>query len=260
MSAFWTQLWGMARYEMTLHRRRRHLLVIGLVVATLLGTSMLIIAIGIKDFSQLKNHHDAFTDLVLFQTWGPLAILMAFILPIMLADTIPIDHQHRMDEMWASLPITPHAYLLGKIVGLWLALLAVLSALALIMALAWLVVDQHFEIWRYLALWVLGIIPLALLNSALGVLVGASQSSRRYAVLLALAMIGICMMIGVTTTTWWDYVNPLRAPVIEYFLVIEDYTPSNIRTAPEVVLTYGIAIIELLALGLIMPRWMQRAR
>jgi pimeloyl-ACP methyl ester carboxylesterase len=116
-------------------------------------------------------------------------IMIVLLLPLMLAELIPLDRQYRVREIIDALPITRNVYLAGKLLSIWpvVVISMVLSAL-LGGTLTWLQ-NGPYHVGTLAAFWLTGLIPLALLSSQMGVMFPAGQSSRRRAILMSLVAV-----------------------------------------------------------------------
>ncbi len=102
----------------------------------------------------------------------------------MVVDTIPMEHAHQTHELMRSLPVRRAVYLAGKVLGIWLAALSSLTIAVLLSLLAWWLRAGAFHPGPYLDVILVGAIPILLINGAIAVLIGATQSSQRRAVML----------------------------------------------------------------------------
>src|SRR5262245_10313066 len=125
------QLYGLTVYEFRMHWRRRALLIISLALLLMLVVSMLILGDSMRQANGIDPElfRRVATATVLFSTWAPFGSSLAVVLPIMVADTIPLDRQYGVGELLDSFPLPYWVYLTGKLLGVWAAVLAGLGAI-----------------------------------------------------------------------------------------------------------------------------------
>jgi len=261
-----SQLRGMIVYEFKMHWRRRSLLVLTLsmllmaLFTSLFGgesTVNMLDAVSGSSVSE-ENANFAFTIAVMIAVWMPLGVVLAFVLPILISDTIPLDRQYRVDELLNTLPLSPSTYLLGKLLGGWLA---VLSGLALAMVIgtgSWLLQSRAFDLWLFAQTGLVVCLSLTILNGGLGLLLGASQPNRRRAIILTIiAFVIFSVFIGSSSLT---LASPIRWELITYFIPIEteglEELP-DLGITKEVILTIVWGIAELIALFAMLWAWLR---
>jgi pimeloyl-ACP methyl ester carboxylesterase len=116
-------------------------------------------------------------------------VMVILLLPLVLAELIPLDRQYRVREIMDTLPITPNVYLAGKLLSAWPVIVGSLVLSALLSgALAW-VQNGPYRIGTLAAFWITGVIPLALFSSQMGVMLPVRKSHRRSAILMGLAAV-----------------------------------------------------------------------
>jgi ABC-type transport system involved in multi-copper enzyme maturation permease subunit len=228
--------------------------------------------------SQMRSTNDLLTDasydakvefstVLLASFQSVLHIFAILLIPIIVADSIPKDRQYRVRELLNTYPLSDEVYLAGKILGVWCNVLLCLLVLCVAIGISWWVIVHPFTIGDYVTIWLLGILPVALFNSALSVLIAASQPSRRRAVLLGVAFAIICLFImgagmGRTIGTL-DVWNPGRPLALKYYL-LNFSTKGTARAVFDLVslshliLSIGAAAIELLLTGGLVYWWMRR--
>lgn len=113
-------------------------------------------------------------------------VMMLFIAPLLVADSVPLDTQQGMMETLNSLPVTSATYLIGKTLGVCLALsLALLSGSAGAMLIWWLRMGM-FNLLPVFDAILTVTLPLTIITVGLATLIGATQPSRRRAILLVI--------------------------------------------------------------------------
>jgi hypothetical protein len=197
MSQSLRQVWSIAGAEFRLHWRRRALVVITLSLLVLPAMAGLFLR---NEFSaaggsvasviglSAGDARDPVTIAAVYGTWGAVYVVLALLLPPVMAESLPRDQQLGVRELLDSLPLTTGAYLAGKLLGAWLALAAGLGAAMLAIGTLWLVLVGRFNPGPYLNMWLVGALGMAVINSALGVLLAGAQPNRRRAVLMGVAL------------------------------------------------------------------------
>lgn len=137
--------------------------------------------------------------------------LFVAIMP-MLADTIPMDRQLKVRELLETMPLTRDVYLGGKILGVWVGLAVGLGLVAAAFAVYSRVQFGTFNLWLYARLWLVLVLPGALIASGYTVVVNTLSPSRRVAVLLGVALIPLAfgMYYAITMTLFIDLVQVFR--------------------------------------------------
>ena len=222
------QMLAMAGVEFQLHWRRRALLVITLSLLVLPTLSAVFVrgelaASGGTATALGPIGRDSTTVAIVYGTWGALYVVLAVLLPPVVAEAIPRDRQLGVRELLDSLPLTAGAYLAGKLLGAWLALAAALGAAMLVIGALWLVLVGRFSPGPYLHLWLVGALGLALINAALGVLLAGTQPNRRRAVLVGVAVSMVVLFFLGTdlqrdSDTARFLLSPARPALFNYYL------------------------------------------
>ena len=189
--------------------------------------------------------------------------MIILLLPLMLAELIPLDRQYRVREIVDTLPITRNIYLAGKLLSVWpvIAIGMVLSAL-LSGVLVW-TQNGSFHIGVLAAFWITGLIPLALFTSQMSVMLPAGQSSRRRAIPMGLVVSVVslvaCFVLPVN--------GFLFATLIRDGLTLEQLADPLVRAAapsfpdalsPNTLLRIGSTLVIMVAVWVVTVRTMQR--
>jgi hypothetical protein len=269
-SILWAQLRGMAWYEFRMHWRRRGLLVITLAMTVMLGFSMIVLSDGIRHPDNIapELYRQVLTATIIFSTWAPIGITLAVVLPVMVADTIPLDRQHGMRDLLDSTPLSPGVYLMGKLLGVWASVLAGMGAVMVLSGIAWWILGGPFNIGSYFEMWIVGVAGIAILNSGLGVLVCATQPNRRRAILLSVVLVFLSITFLSGSLQGNDFLgiaSPLRGAIISYYLFnvrqsisTEMIAPAMLTSTNAVLLTIIVGALELAAGWALMTGWMRR--
>ncbi len=275
MQTSFTQLRGMIWYEFRMHGRRRTLAVLLLAFMAITIISVLILSsslnqMGVTADETFRPYISAYAVLA---AWMPLSVGLALVLPVMVADTIPLDRQYGVRDLLDSLPVPRTVYLAGKLFGLWAALLASLTAALTITAVIWVISVGAFDARPYVEMAVIGAVSLALMNGGLGLLAAVGQPSRRRAIVLLVILLAVVLLALPTFMDNWDLrqtygsqvMNPVRMPILNrYFFGIQveaglSLENSTLNPSPEllrdtVLAGFGqVALVWLLAWGWL--RW-----
>lgn len=135
-------------------------------------------------------------------------VLLVIMLLLMNAETIPLDKQYHVRELLNTLPLGHVTYLGGKVLGVWVGLVAgLLVCMVVYIPVAWSRFGA-FDLTTYFGLWGLLLIPCAVFASGLSVLGAAGASTRRAAVLVGIALIpiGLFVFAQVLYTTFIPFV------------------------------------------------------
>jgi hypothetical protein len=213
----------MMRYEMRMQWRRRGVLAVMVVLAAALLLVQLWCAQLTRGvIEKLEVPLDSIADEVfleqatlgLYYGWPVALLLMVLAVPPVAADTIPRDRQIAVGELLDSLPLHRGTYLAGKLLGAWAGVTVGLVGVALLTGLTARLLFGPFYLDAYLALWAVGVVPLALFASGLSVLLASGQPTRRRAVLVSIGFATCCVaMLFTTTGTVRDAISLARPSV-----------------------------------------------
>lgn len=256
------QIRGIALYEFRMHWRRRALKVVTIALALMLA--FIIVVSTNEDSRQIiqsanldaSDVQAVLSFTIVFATGATVTMIVAFIIPVAFADTIPLDQQSGVRELLDAMPLPIWGYLAGKLAGLWLAVGSAMLGLMLASAAGWWVFVGAYDLGAYASLWLVGVGALIVLNGGFALLLTATQPNRRRAVLL---IIGVMIVLIFTLGTSGRgeplaYLNPLRMPIILYYLS----GPEALFTSPgrygmaDVLLTIAVGLVELAMLGGVM--------
>lgn len=263
------QILGMASYEFRMHWRRRTLQVatlsligLNLVVLLVLGNSMeqYLAQFGTLDPNTPHN--------VVPFLWVTIYFVILVLFGPLMAEVIPLDHHLGVRELLDSLPLNRETYLAGKLLGMFLALLSGIAVSAIVLGtVAWLVFGG-FEIAPYIQMWLVGVIPLVLLNPGLSLLLAAGQPTRRraaaigggFAILsLSFFVASIRAVLDGNTNALLDSINPARPAILRYFMpaASNGATLSMLSSSAsgDVVLAVVAGLAELLIAAAIIWYW-----
>ncbi|MCB9451575.1 MAG: ABC transporter permease [Anaerolineaceae bacterium] len=246
------QIAGIVRYEFRLHWRGRILFVIMLAILVLSGVGYVMI---------LGNADLPSPGLI---TSALLIIMLIFLLPVVVSDTIPKDRQLGVRELLDALPVTQGVYLLGKLLGGYGVTFSVLGLIVLPLGIFYGLSPETVSFPPYLEIWFAGAVALVIMNTGLGVLLPTAQPNRRRAIILMVAVLALSVVLsgrsfqGDNITT---FLNPTRLPLIMYYLgdVAHAGSMEVTRFKPvDVWLSIGVGLIEIVIVGVAVwawPRW-----
>ncbi len=275
------QLGAMIRYEMILVWRRRGLLIITLAILAI--TTLILVS----SKSQVETGRQQLvqaglsvqdvgkqTTLGLLPTyWGVLFTILLITLPVVLVDSIPIDRQVGVRELFDTMPLNSATYLTGKLLGVWAAALSAIVIVMLGSGLVWWLVLGPFEISYYLEVWLVGAIPGALINAGMVIFLVIGQPSRRGALLVGVAFsIVLLLLLGrsldmTTGNSPLLYLNPAHPILFLYYLVghwtntagvyAGHLAPELVGSPSQVALTLLVSMAELAVLWSIAWLWLR---
>lgn len=226
MSKALAQIWGIARCEFLIHWRRRGLKVVFLSYLVM-QILCLLVKFGIPGSAGANQPASisaarlaANTDAVIFNTWIVEVIFMLVMFPLIVAETLPRDRQFGVRELLDSLPLSPFAYLSGKLLGAWISVAAGATVLVVGAGIAWRIVAGPYQLGPFLAMGLTGIGLLSVLNCGLAILAAAGQRNASRALLVGLACVVIVplLLIPIGTTSPVQLLSPLRLPIFYYYL------------------------------------------
>ncbi|HEX2908191.1 MAG TPA: ABC transporter permease subunit [Phototrophicaceae bacterium] len=268
------QLRGMILYEFRMHWRRRPLLIM-----TLAFTLITVAAVLIAGDSLLKpndldvsTYNRVVTAYAIFTTWMPLGIGLVFILPVMVADTIPLDRQHGVRDLLDSLPVSRAVYLTGKLIGTWVAVLIGVGVGLFFCALVWRLRAGAFDVGKFAEMAIFGAGAIAVLNSSLGVLLAVGQPSRRRAIVVVTGFLTLFIFVLPLLMNNWDLrgsfnnetLNPIRIPIINYFMFnvqaeagLGSNNPALLVSAAVVRDTILVGLVEIAVIWALAWGWLR---
>jgi pimeloyl-ACP methyl ester carboxylesterase len=198
---------AIAIYEYRMHWSRRTFKV--LTLTTILSMSVLLLVTGGSLNTILPalppldtvpaDQSNLLRGLALVMLGGGIGlVVMTLVLPLLVADTLLYDRQYQVEETLRGLPVPASVYLSGKIAGVWLASLASLVVSFAVVGLLWRLRAGAYNLTPFLDWALVGVLPLALINSGIGVLLGGTQPNRRRA---ALAAVAVFLVSAVASTS-----------------------------------------------------------
>jgi hypothetical protein len=127
----------------------------------------------------------------------------------------------------------------------------------LVVTVIWRFAVGIFDLRLYLGLWAIGALSAVILNGGFGLLVGATQPSRRRALLFTLAMFWLPLMLTQMTSQSFPfgvYLDASRNPLLLYFEekfsdMFAGLSAGFDLISPQVATTIGVGLAELVIIG-----------
>lgn len=272
----WAQILSIAVTEARMHGRRRPVRVIaltllfgGFVTMTFITiTSAAALVPGLPTPDSLPPDLAAILrgNWIVLTLAGLFLLLLAAIMPVLLADAVPIDDHLQMTEILRSLPIPAWAYLLGKILGVWLVIGISVGGAALLLGLIY-ALNGLYDPIPLLDLVLISGGFLLISSGGLCVLIGATQSSRLRAALLVLVIVVVLGMLpNMAQSDWMKWVVPQGMTLIPQTVMHNltaiaaaplERSPS-ILEIPEMPVLFAGGIVQLIAWGSGVAIWWRR--
>jgi len=199
------QIAAMWLYETKLHWRRRPLKVVFLTLVITTAISNLIIVTGV---SKVDMNLIDVTGLALEQgllvkgvflmsiSMSILTIVQMLILPLVLADSVALDESDNMMEILHSTPLPGWVYLVRKIGGVWWASMSAIVLALIIISVIDLVVTGPYNVIPMIDGRIVLSIPAVLFNGGFALLMGATQPTRRRAILFVIGVFLLCVYLA----------------------------------------------------------------
>jgi ABC-type transport system involved in multi-copper enzyme maturation permease subunit len=261
---------AITRNEFRMQWRRRALLVITLAMLLVALVPVLMLKSELVAGQELSSKaKNISTGGVVSFVFIPVGAVLAMVLPFVMADTIPKDQQLGVRELLDSTPLSPGAYLMGKILGSWLSVLSSLLAVILPVGIAWWWLIGEFDV-TYIEPWIAGMLPMMVINIGLAVLLTAGQPDSRRAIPIIVAFFVLLpALLGFDPGgDWRDALSPLRPGLFFYYtdtlrpnpsqLSLEAGTSSAQASLLSVEVTILTGLAQLTLVWLVIWRWMRR--
>jgi ABC-type transport system involved in multi-copper enzyme maturation permease subunit len=259
------QIGAMARYEFVMHWRRKTLVVATLSLAAMCAFALIIGSSASMEFAEKIGADANYTGVNIVPFFGLIVyfVMIALFTPIA-ADAIPLDHHVGVSELIQTLPLRRETYLIGKLLGMFVSILAGLLVVVVVVGVIARVTLGNYDLIAYLQMWLLAALPLAFLNPSLCLLAAAGQPSRKRAALVGGLVAIVCFMSFTTSVndslsgsalTVLDLLNPARPGILRYLM--PSTTPLSIDSSGEVFLTVAGGVLELVLAGAIIWIWMR---
>jgi hypothetical protein len=184
-----SQLIAIIKYELIMQWRRRGLLV--LFAASVTGSlGILLLMSGSGASSPLIS-----VDTQVFLLTTIAGNIIAAGIPVIAAEAIPLDRVYHMDDILHSTSVSHLTYLLGKLVSVELIVAGGMIVSAVVMGVVIYSVFGAFSLPLYSMVWLVGILPMALVGAGLGVLLAVGCNTRRSALMVGLGVMVYCIAL-----------------------------------------------------------------
>ena len=259
MNSIGPDLAGSSYYEFRMLWRERGLLVITLAVVAMVLLASIIAstdeAVGAESTTPLElsccEGRFNIAQLIVFMTWSPVGATLALIAPVFMADIIPKDQQIGVRELLDALPISRGIYLVGKLLGAWLALFSSLAIVVIVVPIFWFLRVGPFDLLPYLEMWLFGGVSLVVINTGISIFLAAGQPNRHRAIILIVLIVAAFLFVG-NLDLEKDTLGPVRGPIILYFLDLDVDVSAQLFWQTVVV---GLA--QLVVIGAAVWGWMR---
>jgi hypothetical protein len=184
------KLLGMLRYEMIMGWRRgssRMILIVSMlmpIVGFLLFTSPTLDEQRLAASQMTQAVADRLNLSMALSDNVFLVPILMLLVPMLVAENIPLDRQYRMYEIVRALPLGAGTYLAGKVLSAVIPVLGAVGAAAAISLIIQMIRGGSVDYGIVARFWLGGIVVLALFAAISGVLMAATQPTRRRAILL----------------------------------------------------------------------------
>jgi len=240
---------GIARYEFLMHWRRRALRVVALTLLLCASAGALIVSAdpNIAPLLGAAPVRDGSDVLITLGTLPVVLMLVIFVFPIVIGDSVLIDVQGGTTELLDSTPITVSGYLAGKLLGVWTAGLTAAFAVMVVTGGLWALTLGAYFIGLYLEIWIVAAAIIAL-NGGLALLIGATQPTRGRAAVLLFGVFALSIVLGtgsLTAPTPLMLISPARLPVVNAYM-IDPVGANGLRlVSANVAPAFAAGIVEL---------------
>ncbi len=263
------QIAAIARYEYLMQWRRRALIVITLAMLLVAAVPTIVLRNELyteADFADALGKIST-TTIVSF-IFIPVGAVLAMVVPFIMGDVIPKDNQLGVRDVLFSTPLSAGPYLLGKLLGSWLSIGAGVVAVIIPTGVLWYVLIGPIQPGTYLEPWLIGALPMIVINVGLTVLLTATQPDPRRAILVVVIIVVLIpMVIGFDPHgDWRDAFNPLRPGVFFHYtdtlhassdsMAMETGNPNIRLISVEATIISGLAQVGFV--WFLIWRWLRR--
>lgn len=268
------QLMAIIRYEVLWQRRQR--LLVGVMLSTIVLPLLVYGLFGQSNVEEIQRTwitSGGITTEVALQvttryavTYSAMTLYMItlLILPVVSADVIAKDKQYNVHELLDGLPLTPGAYLGGKVLGWWASIaIGLLIALVVLGAGLWILMGPY-HLDQFAVAWIAIGWGIGLVNSTLSMLLAAGQPTRRRAIIIGVIFAAICLFANVSliveSNVLGHVLSPGRQAISLHFFLESwhDQMSLPVATAQEVVWALIGGVIEMAVVWTIVWAWMAR--
>lgn len=217
---------AIVRYEFKMHWRGRAMKVIFLALLLQILAGILISAASAEIETQrgtvtIEQAFGSFGDVITFIVWAPTSVLLALLLPLVVADTIPRDRQLGVNELLETTPLADGVYLIAKAAGVWVTVMAGAGVALVVGGVVAYWQFGPYDPAAYIHMAVIGVGSMVVINNGLAVLITATQPNRRRAILMVFGLVTVLFFAVAMQSGPVAYAfSPLREPIFEYFLML----------------------------------------
>ncbi len=240
-----SQILAIIYYEFRMSWRQRTLLVMTLALLVITLSPLFLIYAQASERGAVSRLTGTNPTAGLVQlTYSTSAAVVALLMPIVFAELIPRDRQLKVRDLLLSTPLSSTAYLTGKVLSAWLIVASSMLVVSLAAGVSWWAVFGAFTLSDYVEAWLLGVLPLIIINLGIIVLIASLLPTNRMAVLAGLifSFVFSPLMGFAPQGDWRDLVNPLRPGIFyRYASVDEAFTlPSFEATVAAGLIQLGL--------------------
>lgn len=183
-------------------------------------------------------------------TFMPGMILLVVAIPPLITEVIPLDTRFKMNEMIWTKPLSKTAYLIGKVLSVWLGFAVLLTLAAVILTIYGTTQYGRIDISVIARFWLIGILPLTSFVSGYAVLLGGLTRSRRVALFIGLAAIGLSLWALITSTVFFGVTTFMI--VMPGGVVYDSYEANVIGMFNDMITSHLPLIGMLIGIGVFM--------
>lgn len=258
MDRHWRQMWGIARYELRIQWRRGMLRMV-MFILPLASVLVIFLLAGMQaQLSASRTQWSAaypaefrLTAMAIFILLPAAAPIFAA-LPLLVAETIPLDSKLNMRDTLDCLPLPLWTYLAGKVLGVWLGVLIALAVCIPVVGAVFYWKLGAFNLWIWLQVWGAVVVPSGLLSSGLGVLFAAAQLTRRRAILVNFLLIPVFVYLYSVSPLLHVTIIASLAPEQAFDLDANGkITALRLMSGDVMALSVGLMVVALVAAGLL---------
>ncbi len=203
------QILAIVRYELKMQQRSKALPGLTLGLLAVLGLTGLLT----KDQILVNSSGGGVQTLTLTLisiVGSCLYVVLTIVSPPFVADFISRDRQLEVSEVLNSTCLSRWAYLVAKLLSVWLGMLAVVTVVLVAAGIWFWLIFGGYDVGISLQAIIVVILPLTLLNPGLSLLAAASQNTRRGAILIGVAVSFsslFLMMLNLQKLAFWKDTN-----------------------------------------------------
>jgi hypothetical protein len=193
-------------------------------------------------------------QIVITVAFATQALLVA-LLPLM-GETIPLDRQYKVRQLLDSTAIGRGLYFGGKLLGSWVGIIAGLLLASILFGVYSRFHYGGLDVSLYAGVWLMIVVPSALVASGWTILLNAFMASRRASVLLGLGLIPliIILYLEIVMSVYYTIIaTPQNAEgaYINYQALVMDL----LSRAGGTMALYGLTVLALFVVVWLVARW-----